>query len=411
MGNNATAANSWGGSVNNAATTQAEAETKGNFFTFSIAANAGYSLSLAGITPLWMRRSTAGPPNIVLQYRIGAGSFQDINNSLNLSTTSNTNFGAIDLSGIGNLQNVSPATVVTFRLVGFGGTTGALYVSNGVLGDDLAVTGTVTLLPPTAPSNIAIGGGSTPNSIILNWTDNSTTEASFTIERATTAGGPWTELSNTIPANTTTYTDNTPAGVAYFYRVKAVNTAGSSAYASTSGALPVTYLNFAARATEIGQVRVSWATTNEQNNAYFAVERSSDLVNYTELGRVQGKGITQVRQEYTFIDEAPAPGYNYYRLKQVDTDGTFSYSRAVAVLNEASLDAALVVYPNPATSAVGLRLKNAVQSASLISTQGVRRVVPVQSNSVDVSGLPTGVYLLEVQTTAGQVLRQRLVKE
>jgi autotransporter-associated beta strand protein len=175
--------------------------------------------------------------------------------------------------------------------------------------------------------------------------------------------------------------------------------------------LPVTYLNFAARPTESGYVRVTWATASEHDNAFFAVERSSDLVSYTELGRIVGKGTTQVRQEYTFSDETPVPGYNYYRLKQVDAGGTVSYSRPVAVLNEASLDAALVLYPNPVASQVRYQLKNRVQSASLISAQGVRQAAQVQDGAIDVSGLPTGVYVLEVQTDAGQVLRQRVIKE
>jgi hypothetical protein len=218
-----------------------------------------------------------------------------------------------------------------------------------------------------------------------------------------------------VPSTTTVTFRIVPFGASasggVFYIFDVANSSAPDLAILGNTPLPVTYLNLAARATESGQVRVSWATTDERSNAFFAVERSSDLRTYTELGRVVGKGTTQVRQEYSLLDEAPALGYNYYRLRQVDQDGMASYSRPIAVLNEALLDAALLVYPNPANSQVHIGLKNTVQAATLISTQGVRRAVTVRGAVLDVSGLPAGVYVLEVQTTTGQVLRQRVMKE
>ena len=175
--------------------------------------------------------------------------------------------------------------------------------------------------------------------------------------------------------------------------------------------LPVTYSNFTARFTEANQVAVGWATSYEKDNAYFEVERSNDAVNFAQLGRVTGKGTTTGRQTYAFTDEAPGAGWNYYRLKQVDTDGTAAYSRPVAVLNVQSTDSQLTIYPNPANAEVNIRLKNAVQSASVIDTRGVRRSVPVSNSAISVADLVNGLYVLEVQTANGQTLRQRLVKQ
>ena len=81
------------------------------------------------------------------------------------------------------------------------------------------------------------------------------------------------------------------------------------------------------------------------------------------------------------------------------------------VLNEGSLDSQLALYPNPAASTVTVKLKNAAQSAAVIDARGSRSPLPLAGESVRVDGLTTGVYLLEVQTTNGQVLRQRFVKE
>lgn len=138
-------------------------------------------------------------------------------------------------------------------------------------------------------------------------------------------------------------------------------------------ALPVMYLNFAARYTDSRQVQISRATSFERDNAWFAVERSNDLNQFTELGRLAGQGTSQARQNYDFTDEAPAPGYNYYRLKQVDTNGVTAYSRAIAVLNEGSLDTGLRLYPSPAASVIGTGSKNPVRSAAFIDGRGGRQ--------------------------------------
>ncbi|MEL7121896.1 MAG: T9SS type A sorting domain-containing protein, partial [Bacteroidota bacterium] len=78
-------------------------------------------------------------------------------------------------------------------------------------------------------------------------------------------------------------------------------------------------------------VRLEWQTATELNNDFMAVERSYDGTNFIELGQIQGAGTTFTPQLYSFTDEAPFNGFNYYRLKQVDFDGTFEYSEIVVV--------------------------------------------------------------------------------
>jgi hypothetical protein len=95
--------------------------------------------------------------------------------------------------------------------------------------------------------------------------------------------------------------------------------------AGTVSALPVELFKFNAL-TSKNKVNLLFTTASEKDNAYFAIERSNDGAIFSAIGRVEGKGTTTTLQNYTFIDESPLNGRNFYRLKQVDTNGKFEYS-------------------------------------------------------------------------------------
>ena len=98
----------------------------------------------------------------------------------------------------------------------------------------------------------------------------------------------------------------------------------------TSLVLPVELSSLAAHAAA-GAVEVLWQTASEQQNAYFAVEKSTDGRLYREIGTVQGQGNSSGPHDYRFVDMAPGPGIQYYRLRQVDFDGRQQYSSVVSV--------------------------------------------------------------------------------
>ncbi|MDF1864173.1 MAG: T9SS type A sorting domain-containing protein [Saprospiraceae bacterium] len=108
--------------------------------------------------------------------------------------------------------------------------------------------------------------------------------------------------------------------------------------------LPIELLYFEAKATKTNQVELSWETATEVNNDYFTIERSQDSRDWESLGKVTGSGTTTEAQSYSQADESPYKGLSYYRLKQTDYDGSFSYSeiRSVRIgYDEIS------IYPNP----------------------------------------------------------------
>lgn len=108
-------------------------------------------------------------------------------------------------------------------------------------------------------------------------------------------------------------------------------------------ALPVDLLSINAVPTK-DEVLVRWQTASELNNDYMAVERSTDGASFRELGRVTGAGTTNQIQNYTWTDRQPVQGMNFYRLRQVDYDGSITYSAIVHAKMEAE-EVGLRVYP------------------------------------------------------------------
>ncbi|MCP9753205.1 SdrD B-like domain-containing protein [Ferruginibacter sp. HRS2-29] len=97
-----------------------------------------------------------------------------------------------------------------------------------------------------------------------------------------------------------------------------------------SGVTPVTLLNFTGTLRN-RQVLLNWQTTAEYNNHYFDVEKSTDGIHFTFIGRVNGHGTTTLPHSYSLIDPSPATGMNYYRLRQIDLDGRANLSNVVAI--------------------------------------------------------------------------------
>lgn len=110
--------------------------------------------------------------------------------------------------------------------------------------------------------------------------------------------------------------------------------------------LPIELITFTA--TKNGkQVDVKWETASESNNDYFAVERSRDGINFETLTMVKGAGNTTTHLNYGTIDENPFNNISYYRLKQVDYNGTFSYSKIASVDFNSTKDFSFDIFPNP----------------------------------------------------------------
>jgi hypothetical protein len=180
-------------------------------------------------------------------------------------------------------------------------------------------------------------------------------------------------------------------------------------------ALPITLIYFTAKQQD-SQVLLQWATASEKDNEYFALEKSRDGQQFNEIGRVAGAGTSTGKLTYGFTDDFPFGGTGYYRLKQVDFDGTFTYSRIVAVNSE--ITAALRIYPNPLTgNELWVEATDAQAGDMRITIHNtvgkllVDRVYPYDpAVKVDLSALgrEPGLYILSVRRK-NRIERQKLV--
>ncbi|HEX8060240.1 MAG TPA: hypothetical protein VF473_04855 [Cyclobacteriaceae bacterium] len=121
---------------------------------------------------------------------------------------------------------------------------------------------------------------------------------------------------------------------------------GPSSFCSNS-ALPITLLSFEGKTTG-PTITLDWSTASELNFDKFVIEKSGALETFAEIGSVAGHGNSNVLNEYSFEDELPAAGMNYYRLRSVDFDGKSENSKVIRVEFKGNADH-VRLYPNPVT--------------------------------------------------------------
>ncbi|GJM32505.1 MAG: hypothetical protein DHS20C18_15060 [Saprospiraceae bacterium] len=114
-----------------------------------------------------------------------------------------------------------------------------------------------------------------------------------------------------------------------------------------SAPLPVELLDFKAIVNNRKEVDLFWTTATEINNDYFTIERSKEGIRFEAISEVDGAGNTDQSISYQSTDKNPFAGINYYRLKQTDFDGTFSYSEIRVVNIEQDRQTHFSIYPNP----------------------------------------------------------------
>ncbi|PWU00170.1 MAG: hypothetical protein C5B52_09265 [Bacteroidetes bacterium] len=196
------------------------------------------------------------------------------------------------------------------------------------------------------------------------------------------------------------------------------STSQFSAMVVATGTLPVTLLNFDAVGAQ-GKVNISWSTATETNSDYFDVERSADGVHFSTVGTVNAKGNSTSVSKYSLVDGNPINGVSYYRLKEVDIDGRFTYSKVVIVRSNGA-SARVLISPNPARTQATITLTldqaqslqvrvfdNTGRATRSYRFSGAAGVNKFDLN--DIGNLPSGVYNVEIIGTSTHA-RERFVK-
>lgn len=177
-------------------------------------------------------------------------------------------------------------------------------------------------------------------------------------------------------------------------------------YFDPSCLLGIEMAEFTASATN-ESIDLEWVTLSETNNDRFEVEKSSDGENFELMTTLSGAGNSNAPLSYAVTDASPREGYNYYRIRQVDFDGQTSVSATRQAYFSGQGPAEMLAYPNPVQKQVSIDLGTyeGVARVEVYDLSGTRHltesveVVQGLPHALNLSGLPTGTYLLRATGT------------
>ncbi|MCZ2278038.1 MAG: T9SS type A sorting domain-containing protein [Bacteroidia bacterium] len=192
-------------------------------------------------------------------------------------------------------------------------------------------------------------------------------------------------------------------------------------YLYSNSPLPMELLSFEGK--QVGNsVQVNWLTASEKNTDYFILEKTRNGEEFTEAGRIKAAGNSTQIHHYSLTDDSPAEGMNYYRLTEIDFDGTKHETHLITVSFKSDIRQ-LTLHPNPASSDDGLELlfysENNKRTQIYIYDFSGRvvysSVVFPSANSwvrepVKTTGLKKGVYCIRVNTDSSTLLEKLVFK-
>ncbi|MCE7059739.1 ice-binding family protein [Dyadobacter sp. CY343] len=203
---------------------------------------------------------------------------------------------------------------------------------------------------------------------------------------------------------------------------RALSTAGkisldNNIISNSEISLPVTLTRFDVAKGEMGTVVLDWATTSETNSDRFEIQRSENGKLWNKLAHVMSNGESAGLISYSYTDATPVKGKSLYRLKIIDKDETFAYSKIRSI----SLDAAnkIALYPNPAVDQLTLLANDPgkIQRVQFLNTAG--KLVMDQGRSefsnadstFSINHFPVGLYIVKITFDNGTVERTKVVKK
>jgi len=150
---------------------------------------------------------------------------------------------------------------------------------------------------------------------------------------------------------------------------------------------------------------LDWLTLSEINNSHFVIQRASDGQDFVDIGRVEGTGTTNTSTAYQFTDNSPLNGENFYRIKQIDFDGSVDLSKLVVVSFKNNDGVKLNSFPNPANETLHVTIngEHTMQMAYVYNMQGkiVKTIKLSLTNThqfdINISDLEDGLYFLKMQ--------------
>lgn len=183
---------------------------------------------------------------------------------------------------------------------------------------------------------------------------------------------------------------------------------------------PVTWGDFEVKTGDQG-VTVRWTTLQEEDNRLFEILRAGEEGVFSKIGEVAAAGFSRQAQSYSYLDNRPLPGVNYYKVRQVDIDGqsTQTESREARFTPESGISWS-GVFPNPADAQVNVMFTLSEQAnyslelldihGRLISRRTGHSEAGIASETLEVDTYPAGLYLLRLETPVGTLVKKLVIE-
>jgi Secretion system C-terminal sorting domain len=235
-----------------------------------------------------------------------------------------------------------------------------------------------------------------------------------------------TVLASSTSSNTLNYVHSTALSSNYYYFVKVTQADGDLLWTApiwatkTSNSLPIELVNFSAELQEKAKtVKVSWRA-EQTGAAVYEIERSNGGEKYETIGTVKGES-NGGAYDYTFLDSKPIEGYAYYRLKQIDTDGSFKFSKIVSVYFKPKYLTLKSISPNPSPDAVNVIFDSEREindyayfvydaEGRAILYEPIKVVEGENKVTINIAKFANGTYFLNVGKRDDRIIQTRFVK-
>ncbi len=177
--------------------------------------------------------------------------------------------------------------------------------------------------------------------------------------------------------------------------------------------LPVEFLSFTG--TNEGNVnKLEWTTASENNNDCFIIERGIDasgslsIREWEEIGKVKGAGHSSATLNYSFVDHEPISGISYYRLKQTDYDGRFTYSEIVIIVNQQIDKSSINIYPNPAKDILSYQnyATGDIMITDVLGRMLIKQPSVYGNGIINIQSLPQGMYFIKAGTIQSKFIKE-----
>ncbi|UII27487.1 T9SS type A sorting domain-containing protein [Fulvivirga maritima] len=323
-----------------------------------------------------------------------------------LGTGGAITFDSFELTASETLQ-IKALKIPDFTCTGLNSNTAAITVYDNPA-DDRAITSTATTIEPGESTNIEVAN-SEPGVEYLLRDDADDSE----IGTAVTGTGSTILLPTGNLNTTTTFNVLTTKTSPIICSIEQLNTAT----VTVNPILPVELISFTAKKDIDNMlVHLKWTTASEINNDFFIIERSSDGVIFNIIGQVKGAGNSDEQLDYHFTDERPTADLSYYRLKQVDFDGSYQYSSIVSIASDQG-DYQVLINPNPFDKFTTFRVngahKNDQINVTLMDNSGklMKRLEGGPAIKLYREELSSGLYIYKIYVNKQLIKTGKLIIE